>query len=114
MTRWPDSHKLVDLRRQDEIRFGEPVYRMRPSGDLDLAPTEEDIGMMALLLGELANSIYERQGGLEIGKLVGTYDVMIVDDIPLCGIGQLPMNVREIFPLERRDATATGHAIFVS
>ena len=54
---------------------------------------------MALFLGQLADSIYESQRGLEIGKLVLAHDVMLVDDLPLRGIGQLPMKFGEFFPL---------------
>ena len=47
---------------------------------------QQDVGMMALLLGQFANAIHESQGGLKVGKLVGAHDVMLVDDIPLRGL----------------------------
>ncbi len=49
----------VDLRSQNEVRLRQPIHRVRPGGDLDLAPSEQDVGMMALLLGQFAHSIHE-------------------------------------------------------
>ena len=43
---------------------------MGPKRDFDLAPSQQNIGMMSLLLGQFADSIHERQRGLEAGKLV--------------------------------------------
>jgi hypothetical protein len=60
---------------------------VRPGRNLDLAPSEQDIGMMSLLFGQFANPVHESQRGLEIGKLVGASDVMFVDNLPLRGIG---------------------------
>jgi len=54
--------------------------------------------MMSLFLGQFANSVHESQRGLEIGKLVGANNVMLIDDFPLRGIGQQAMNVGKILP----------------
>ena len=62
MTRWSDdpiSDKLIDLRCQDEIRFSQPIHCVRPGSDLDFAPSQQNIGMMALFLGQCASTIYE-------------------------------------------------------
>jgi hypothetical protein len=69
--------------------------------------------MMALLLGQFANLVHESQGGLKIGKLVGADDVVFFDDIPLCGLRQLPMNLRELIALQRRNSAVAGDASFV-
>ncbi len=61
--------KPVNFRRQDEVRLRQPIHRVRPGGDLDFAPSEQDVGMMALLLGQFAHSVHESQGGLESGNL---------------------------------------------
>src|ERR1700686_4586012 len=79
-------NQAFDLRRQNKVRFGQPINRMRPGRDLDLAPSQQDVGMMPLLLGDFANAIHECQGGLKVRKLVGTHDVMLADDIPLRGL----------------------------
>ena len=70
--------------------------------------------MMALLLGQRAYSIHERQCGLEIGELIAAHDVMLVNDIPLRGLVQQTMNVRKILSFERRYATAARNAMSVS
>ena len=91
MVRSPDSEETVDLRRQDKIRVGQTIHRVRPCGDLDLAPSEQDVGMMALLFGQFAHAIHESQGGLKVGKLESPHDVMLADDLPLRGLRQLAM-----------------------
>src|ERR1700733_4230187 len=106
--------QLVDLRRQDEIRLGQPVYGVRPRRDLGLTPSEQNVWMMALLFCDLAHSIDESQSGLEVGKLEDANDVMLVDDFPLRRVGQLTMELRQISPLERRHAAAAGNAISTS
>ena len=55
----------VDLRRQDEIRFGQPIHRVRPGRDLDFAPSQQDIGMMALLLGQRSHSDSRKPAPIE-------------------------------------------------
>src|SRR6266849_11221580 len=116
MTRWsddPDSDEPVDFRGQNEIRLGQPIRRVRPGGDLDLAPSQQDVGMVPLLLGQFTHSIHESQGGLKVGKLVGAHEVMFIDDIPLRGFRQLTMNFGEFVTLQRRYAAAAGNAISV-
>src|ERR1700674_5602819 len=99
MVRSPDSEEPVDLRGQNKIRFSQPIHCMRPGRDLDLAPSQQNIGMMTLLLGEFANAVHESQGGLKIGEFVCAHDVMLVDDIPLRGLRQLAMNLGEFVSL---------------
>src|ERR1019366_1722547 len=35
----------VNLRCQDEIRLGQAIHRVGPGRDLDLAPSQQDVGM---------------------------------------------------------------------
>src|SRR5208337_2706714 len=110
MVRSPD---LIDLRGQNEIRLGQPIHRVRPGCDFNLAPAQQDVGMMTLLSGQRADPVHESQGGLKVGKLVGAHKMMFVDDLPLRGLRQLTMNFRKFVALQRRNATATGNAISV-
>src|SRR5664279_3863134 len=82
---------------------------MSPERDLDLTPSQEDVGMMALLFRQCAYLIHKSEGGAEVGKLEVADDVMLVDDAPLCGIRQHAMKLGKIFPLERRHTPATGN-----
>src|SRR5271165_4301948 len=91
--------ELVDFRGEDEIRLRQPIHRMRPESDLDLAPSQKDVRMMALLFGERANSIYESQGGLEVRKLVNPRNAVFVDDAPLRGIRQLLVKFLKLIAL---------------
>jgi len=91
--------KPIDLRRQNEIRFGQPIHCMRPGRDLDLAPSEQDVGMMALFLGQVTDAIHESQGRFEIGEFASAHEVMFVDDPPLRRLGQLSMNLIEFVSL---------------
>jgi hypothetical protein len=59
---------------------------VRPKRDLDFAPREEDVGMVALLLGEFADSVYEGEGGFKVGELVRPDNVMLIYDSPLRGV----------------------------
>jgi hypothetical protein len=70
--------------------------------------------MMALLLGDFADSIHKSQRRLEIGKLEAPDDVMLVDDSPLSGVAQLTMEFGEFGSLERRHAAAAGNAVSIS
>jgi hypothetical protein len=44
----------VNLGRQDEVRLSQSVHRVRPGCDLNLAPSQQNIGMMPLLLGNFS------------------------------------------------------------
>src|ERR1035437_2974950 len=105
--------QLLDFRRQDEVRLGQSIHRVRPERDLDLAPSQQDVGMMALLLGHSANAIHESERGLKIGELEGSHDVMLVDDVPLRRFRQLPMKIRKFLSLYRRNAAVAGDPFLV-
>lgn len=109
-----DLEKPVDLCRKNEIRFGQAVDGVSPDCDFDLTPCEKDIGMMSLLLGNRADAIYESEGRLEVRKLVGAGDVVLIDDRPLVRLGELTANVGEFFSFKRRNATSAGNTGFVS
>jgi hypothetical protein len=56
----------VDFRGEDEIALGQAVDFMRPSGDFRLAPRKENVGMVALRLGEISDLVHESERLLEI------------------------------------------------
>jgi hypothetical protein len=95
----PDSEEPINLRRQYEIRLGESIDGVRPCGDFDLAPSQQDVGMMTLLLGNFSDFIYKSECGFKVGEFVSADEMMLVDDIPLCSLGQLTMNLFEFVSL---------------
>jgi len=104
----------VDLRRQNEVRLGQSVHRVRPGRDLNLAPCQKNVRMMALLLGNHADFIDEGQRGLEIRKLESADEMMSIHDPPGRRIGELLMNVFQLVPFEWRNSAATRNTRFVS
>jgi hypothetical protein len=57
--RHPLSRYLIDLCGENEIALCQAVDFVRPDGDLDFAPGQEDVGMMSLLFGNLSHAIDE-------------------------------------------------------
>lgn len=100
--------ELVDFGGEDEVGFGEAVDFVGPGSNFGFAPREQNIGMMALLLGELADSVDEVERLAEIGEGEDARDVMRVDDAP---VRDLLGEFFEFFAGERRDATAAGDAL---
>src|SRR5580704_19340172 len=96
--------QLIDLRRQNEIRLSQSIHRVRPGRDLNIAPSQQNVGMMSLLLGDFADSIHESKSRFEVGKLEGAHEMMFVNDLPLPRFGQLLMNLSKFVPLQRRHA----------
>lgn len=70
--------------------------------------------MMALLLGNSTHFIDESQSRLEIGKFESADEMMLINNLPSRGIGQLLMDLVQFFPLERRDTAAARDASLVS
>lgn len=105
---------MVDLRGQNKIRLGQSIDRVGPGRDLNLAPSQHDVGMMALLFGYFADTIHESQRGFKVGKLVRADKVVLIDGLPLRWFRQLLVNFPKLVPLQWRNSTATGDAIAVS
>lgn len=101
MVRSPDeaSSKLFNLCRQYEIRLGEAVHSVRPGSDLYFSPSNHDFWMVALLLSHFADSVHKGQRGFKVAELVGTDDVMLINDFPLSGLRQLLMDGYEVVAL---------------
>ncbi len=65
--------------------------------------------MVALLFGYLSDSVYEGQGGAEVGEFVVADQVVAVDDLPMVAFGQHAVEVIEFFSLEGRDTASAGN-----
>jgi len=102
--------KPVDLRGHDEVTFRKAVDLMRPQRDPGLAPREQNVGMVALFLGQRADAIYEGERFDEIGKGKCTVKVMLVDHVPL---RNALVQRLKFFALERRYSAAAWNAILV-
>jgi len=56
---------------------------VRPDSDFGFSPREQDVGMVALLLGDCAHAIHEVERLLKIRKLERAREVMLVDNLPV-------------------------------
>ena len=101
------SLELVNSGGEDEIIFGEAVDLVRVKGDFYLSPGEEDIGVMALLLGDGAYLISEFQSRFEVGERERPSDVMFAHGFPAACMLDQPI---ELTPLYGRDAAFAGNA----
>ena len=86
---------------------------MRPERNFGLAPAEQNVGMMALLFGERADLVDERQRPPEVRELVSAHDVVLADHLPLRRLRQLAMNPGELSSLQRRHAAMAGNTSLV-
>jgi hypothetical protein len=102
------SLELVNSGGEDEIIFGEAVDLVRVKGDFYLAPGEEDIGVMALLLGDGAYLISEFQSRFEVGERERPSDVMFAHGFPAACMLDQPI---EFTSLYGRDAAFAGNAL---
>src|SRR5580700_8991707 len=100
----------VNLRSHDEVTLGKAVDLMRPEGDFGFAPSQQNVGMMPLLLGQRAYTIHEIERLLKIGKGEGASDVMLFYHTPL---GDDLVERFEFLALERRHAATAGDAFLV-
>jgi hypothetical protein len=104
------SLQAVDLGGHDEVALGEAVNFVRPHRDLGFAPGQENVGMVALLLGHRSHTIHEIERLLEVRKCVGASEMVPVDHVPL---GNVFVQGIEFPALEWRHSAATGHALLV-
>jgi len=101
--------QTVDLRRHDEITFGQAVDLVGPDGDFGFSPLQQDIRMMALFLGDSADAVDEVESIFEIGEAEGAGDVVLVDHVP---IRELMAEGVKLLAFEGRDASLAGDAVF--
>src|SRR5579872_3402662 len=106
---WAPGLEAIEFRCQDKIAFRQSIDLVGPDLDVDLAPREQQIGMMPLLLRHRAGAVDEIEGGLEVGKGEAAGDMVAVDHLP---IGHLGLHGFQRFAGERRDPSAAGNAVF--
>ena len=82
---------------------------MRPDRNLDLTPAEADVGVMPLLLGELAHLVDEVQSLAEVLEPEDPPQVVLLDDLPF---GDLSLERAKLLSLERRCSAPARHARF--
>src|SRR5689334_24909457 len=102
------SGKDVDLSGHDEIAFRQSLGGMGPQRDLDLTPGQHDVGMMSLLLRDLAHAVHKSERLLEIRKGKAAQQVMLFHRFPLRNLAPQLFNGR---PAKRRHTTAAGNAV---
>jgi hypothetical protein len=73
----------VNFCGEHEVAFGQSINLMRENGDLYLAPGEQQIRMMPLLLGDGSNPIHKIESGLEIRKSKHAMQVVLIDNAPV-------------------------------
>jgi hypothetical protein len=100
----------VNLRGHDEVALGQAVNLVGPQGDLSLAPGQQNIRMVSLFLGHRSHTVDKFQGLLKVGEFEFAMKVMFVVDHPL---GHEAVESFQFLALERRNASATGHAFLV-
>src|SRR5262249_49406759 len=98
-------------RREDEVALGETVDLVRPDRHADLAPGEQNVRVMSLLLGEVTDLVGEGERRLEVGELEGLLEVVLVDHVPGGELGAVTV---ELGAFERGHAAAARHASFGS
>src|SRR5207244_13382063 len=101
--------QLVDLGGHDEVAFSKAVDLVGPQRNFGAAPGQQNVGVMTLLLGYLAHSIYKIQGLPEIRKCEISGEVVLVDHLPHWHF--LPQ-ISEFLALERRHAAPARNAGF--
>ena len=77
----------INLRRQNKVALRQPIDLVRPDGNPDLPPGQQDIGMVSLVLREFPYLIHEPQCGLEVRKRKLPFEMMIVHDLPVLHLG---------------------------
>src|ERR1700694_4689126 len=100
--------QFVRLGRHDEVILVETFYFLRLPGDLGPAPSEADIGMVALLLGQVADPGNEVQGFLEVLECKAP-----LDTAPLIHKGPTGRLLQIAFglgPCQRRNPAAARRA----
>ena len=67
----------VNFGGHDEVVLGEASCGVRPQGNLDPTPTEPDIRMVTLGVGDLSDAVHEHQGAVEIWELENPCEMVI-------------------------------------
>lgn len=102
--------QAINFCGHNEIALGQAIDFVSPQCYSDLAPPQQNVGMMSLLFGERANPIYKVERLFEIGELEFAAKVMFRGDRPC---GNAPVEFLEFLAFERRNTSAARYAVFV-
>src|SRR5690348_10096119 len=102
--------QFVDLRGQDEVALRQAVDLMGPGLDLDLAPCQIEIWMVALRFRYRSHAVYELQRRAEIGKRERFREMVLADYLPA---GHLALQRFQLFALQGRHSSPAGYAMFL-
>ena len=89
----------IRLRRQNEIVLAQASHRVGPQGHLHPSPGEEDVGVMPLALGDLAQAVDEVERLAEVLEAELLLQVVLVGHRP--AELELAEQLAQLVPLER-------------
>jgi hypothetical protein len=79
---WRCSQDRIDLGRQDEVIFSQPPDRVGPNVNLDLSPSQADIGVVIFPLGDFAHLIDKLESLSEIRELENLGQMVFLNHAP--------------------------------
>jgi len=94
--------------RQDEVALGQTVNLVRPGGNHNFSPGQQQIRMMALFLGHRADLVDVRQCLREIRESVGLLEMMFFHHFPA---GNLPDQRLQRGATKWRDSTTARNTV---
>ena len=101
----------IHLGGEHEVVFGEAVYCMSEEGEAYFAPGEEDVGVVALLFGELADLVGEGERFTEVFEGELLMQVMLVHHGPAGP--QLAGESCEFAAFQGRDSAFARNTVFL-
>src|SRR5579863_3941686 len=81
---------------------------MREDDDIDLPPGQRQVGMVALFLGQLTDTINELERLSEVGKEKALGDMVLCDQLP---IGKVIGKRAQLGSVKRGDSASAWHAV---
>ena len=98
---------FINFRGKNEVALGEPIDLVRPDGYRNIAPTQKNVGMMALFLGDCSYCLHKLETADEVGKAIALRDVVLIYDLPVL---HLPSQRGQLFAFEWRNSALARHA----
>ena len=102
---------MINLGGEDEIAFGQAVYFVGPERQFHFSPSQVNIGMMVLRLGQFADTIGELKRLAEVREFELLFEMVFVDNVPASL--DLFRQKSQIVARQRRDAAFAGHTLFL-
>ena len=114
VARSPSRLRLVArvvLGREDEVAFRETVDLVRVDRHLDTSPGEQDVRVVALGLGNLAEPGGEIECLADVAERVLLLEVVLLDDPPAAA--KLLCQARKLVTFQRRNASPARHTLLL-